>query len=85
MPHVVELDQHSIGSALQDLLLEQTGRRTVPNILVNGVSLGGNSDIVELDDANELAARIQKFAGSKVQVSKTLVEEQVKGADPNPN
>lgn len=81
-PFVVELDEHPIGSALQDLLLEKTGRRTVPNILVNGVSIGGSDQIVDLDEHDKLAAKIQELGERKVSVSKTLVPEQMHGADP---
>ncbi|OJI97678.1 hypothetical protein ASPVEDRAFT_303883 [Aspergillus versicolor CBS 583.65] len=63
-PFVVELDQHPLGSQLQALLGENTGRQTVPNILVNGRSIGGGDDIVALDDHEELASRL-KSLGSK--------------------
>lgn len=43
-PHVVELDIHPDGLALQGLLAKTTGRRTVPNILVNGKSIGSGDE-----------------------------------------
>lgn len=81
-PFVVELDQHPIGSALQDLLLEKTGRRTVPNILINSVSIGGSDQIADLDAHDKLAAKIQELGERKISISKTLVTEQMHGADP---
>ena len=39
-----ELNQESDGSDIQDALLKITGQRTVPNIFINKVHIGGNSD-----------------------------------------
>lgn len=74
-PFVVELDQHPLGPQLQSLLGENTGRRTVPNVLVNGRSIGGGDDIVALDEHDELASRLKSLAG------KWLQEVERKGAD----
>ncbi|KAM4059556.1 glutaredoxin domain-containing protein [Hirsutella rhossiliensis] len=68
-PYVVELDEHKLGSLLQDQLLEKTRRRTVPNIMVNGVSIGGSDEIVELDNAGKLAAKIIDLGNKRVEVS----------------
>ncbi|OAA49428.1 Glutaredoxin domain protein [Metarhizium rileyi] len=69
VPLVVELDEHAQGPALQDVLLKETGRRTVPNILVNGHSIGGGDDIAELDKENKLADKIRMHGNKRVQVS----------------
>lgn len=82
-PFVVELDEHPLGAELQDELLEATGRRTVPNILINGVSLGGSDQIVDLDEHDQLTSKIQEMGKRKVQISKLLVAEEVKGATPH--
>ncbi|KAL8976645.1 MAG: hypothetical protein Q9177_006809, partial [Variospora cf. flavescens] len=37
-PYVVELDEHTLGPGLQAALEKSTGRRTVPNVLINGKS-----------------------------------------------
>ncbi|KAK2682833.1 Glutaredoxin subgroup [Fusarium oxysporum f. sp. vasinfectum] len=67
-PYVVELDIHPQGQALQDQLLETTGRRTVPNIMVNGVSLGGADDITEMDQAGKLVGKIVDLGNKRVEV-----------------
>jgi glutaredoxin 3 len=36
-------------------LVEQTGRRTVPQVFIGGVPIGGYDDLSRLDDAGELA------------------------------
>ncbi|KAM0215758.1 hypothetical protein ACHAPA_001808 [Fusarium lateritium] len=69
-PHVVELDVHPQGQALQDQLLETTGRRTVPNIMVNGVSLGGADDITEMDAAGNLVGKIVDLGNKRVEMLK---------------
>ncbi|KAG5657125.1 hypothetical protein HG530_005240 [Fusarium avenaceum] len=67
-PYVVELDTHLQGQALQDQLLETTGRRTVPNIMVNGVSLGGADDITEMDAAGKLVGKIVDLGNKRVEM-----------------
>jgi len=42
---LVELDQTSDGSALQQALGEITGQTTVPNVFISGKHIGGNSDL----------------------------------------
>ncbi|KAE8366709.1 ribosomal protein L6, alpha-beta domain-containing protein [Aspergillus caelatus] len=66
-PYVVELDQHALGQPLQALLAENTGRRTVPNVLVSGRSIGGGDDVVALDEKDELALTFKKLGGQWVQ------------------
>jgi len=67
-PYVVELDEHELGMSLQNQLAHTTGRRTVPNVLVNGVSIGGGDDIEELHNSGKLLAKIEDLTGKKVQV-----------------
>ncbi|KAE8159157.1 ribosomal protein L6, alpha-beta domain-containing protein [Aspergillus tamarii] len=66
-PYVVELDQHALGQPLQALLAENTGRRTVPNVLVSGRSIGGGDDVVALDEKDELASTFKKLGGQWIQ------------------
>ncbi|KAJ5568785.1 hypothetical protein N7450_011271 [Penicillium hetheringtonii] len=71
-PFVVELDQHPIGPSLQDLLAQNTGRRTVPNVLVNGKSIGGGDDIAALDQSDELASTLRQMGGKWISDVKHL-------------
>ncbi|KAI9727540.1 MAG: hypothetical protein M1828_006482 [Chrysothrix sp. TS-e1954] len=66
-PYVVELDQHPQGQELQSLLQKITGRRTVPNVLVNGKTIGGGDEMELLWKNGELPARVQQIAGKKVE------------------
>ena len=51
-PHVEELDINHLGARLQSALLKMTGRRTVPNILINGKSVGGGDDMAALESSD---------------------------------
>lgn len=62
-PLVVELDQHRLGVELQSLLGETTGRRTVPNVLVSGKSIGGGDTIASLDQSDNLASTLKQYGG----------------------
>lgn len=42
---LVELDQVEDGSELQDVLAQETGQRTVPNVFIDHKHVGGNSDV----------------------------------------
>ncbi|KAL1901930.1 hypothetical protein Sste5346_001635 [Sporothrix stenoceras] len=63
-PFVVELDTHPLGPQLQARLAELTGRRTVPNILVGGTSIGGGDDIAAMDTNKQLVEKVSTL-GSK--------------------
>ncbi|KAL6576096.1 hypothetical protein OROHE_000567 [Orobanche hederae] len=41
-PFVVELDLRDDGHKIQDVLLDMVGRRTVPQVFVNGKHIGGS-------------------------------------------
>jgi glutaredoxin len=77
-PFVVELDQHPLGAKLQARLAELTGRRTVPNVLINGVSIGGGDDVAELDSKKTLIDKVKDLGGSKILSAK--VKEAAEGA-----
>lgn len=62
-PFIVELDQHPLGPYLQALLAQNTGRRTVPNVLVSEKSIGGGDDIAALDQSDELASTLRQMGG----------------------
>ena len=42
------------GSAIQDALYRLTGRRTVPNVFINGTSIGGGDDTEHLYHSGKL-------------------------------
>ncbi|RPB05350.1 glutaredoxin [Choiromyces venosus 120613-1] len=65
-PHVVELDKHPHGSELQDLLAKQTGRRTVPNVMISGKSIGGNDDVQQLEREGRLGDTIHSMGGKRI-------------------
>lgn len=70
VPFIVELDLHELGPQLQDKLLDTTGRRTVPNVLINGKSIGGGDDVEALDKDNKLVDKIKTMGGKRIMVSK---------------
>jgi glutaredoxin len=65
-PYVVELDEHPLGEKLQAVLGETTGRKTVPNVLIQGVSIGGGDDINALHESGELRDKITEMGGSRI-------------------
>lgn len=75
-PYVVELDQHPLGPQLQAALHKSTGRRTVPNILINGKSIGGGDDVQALDAEDRLADVVSSMGGKRV-MEVTRVEAKV--------
>lgn len=60
-PYIVELDVHPLGKQIQEQLGKMTGRTTVPNIMINGRSIGGSDDIVALDKNSELVEKIRSL------------------------
>ncbi|KAL2067275.1 hypothetical protein VTL71DRAFT_1699 [Oculimacula yallundae] len=77
-PYVVELDQHKLGPQLQAKLAELTGRRTVPNVLINGVSIGGGDDVAELDESRKLVDKVRDLGGKRMVEVKLRAVEEVK-------
>jgi glutaredoxin len=65
-PYVVELDINPLGEKLQALLAHMTGRRTVPNILLVGKSIGGGDDMDELDQTDTLVAKFKEIGGTRI-------------------
>ncbi|XP_031259183.1 glutaredoxin-C4-like [Pistacia vera] len=55
VPHVIELNERADGSNIQDALLEIVGRRTVPQVFINGKHIGGSDDTVEAYESGKLA------------------------------
>lgn len=82
-PYVVELDQHKLGPQLQSRLAELTGRKTVPNVLINAISIGGGDDIADLDVKKTLATKIKDLGQKRILDirEKTIAEK--KDEEPN--
>ncbi len=45
---------------LKDVMIQKTGRRTVPQIYINGEHVGGYDDMAALDRAGKLDAMLAK-------------------------
>ncbi|EPS66469.1 hypothetical protein M569_08309, partial [Genlisea aurea] len=54
-PYVIELDEKDDGAEIQQALSEIVGRRTVPQVFINGKHIGGSDDTVEAYESGELA------------------------------
>lgn len=67
---VIELDKHSHGAELQAYIKEKTGRGTVPNMLVNGISRGGSDDIRALHKSGELLTSLKEWSAGSFEVTK---------------
>jgi len=65
-PFVVELDLHPLGPGLQAHLAKTTGRKTVPNILINGKSIGGGDEVAELDARRTLIDKVKTMGGKRM-------------------
>lgn len=72
-PYVVELDQHPLGPKIQAKLADMTGRKTVPNVMIYGKSIGGGDDIAALDNEKALAAKITSLGGKRIEVAERFV------------
>jgi len=44
-----------------------TGRKTVPNVLITGKSIGGGDDVAELDRTMKLVDKIKSLGGKQIQ------------------
>ncbi|CDP03012.1 unnamed protein product [Coffea canephora] len=55
VPYVVELDERDDGWKIQNAMSKIVGRRTVPQVFINGKHIGGSDDTVEAYESGELA------------------------------
>ncbi|KAH3671443.1 hypothetical protein WICMUC_004624 [Wickerhamomyces mucosus] len=69
-PTIVELDKHSHGKELQDYIASKSGRKTVPNLFINGVSRGGSDDMKLLHQENKLLNSLKEWGGKGLSVDK---------------
>ncbi|CCD25956.2 glutathione-disulfide reductase GRX7 NDAI_0G01800 [Naumovozyma dairenensis CBS 421] len=70
-PIVIELDKHEHGEELQAYIKEQTGRGTVPNLIINGNSKGGSDDMKKLFDENVLLDSLNEWSNGAYEVQAT--------------
>ena len=77
-PYVVELDEHKLGSGLQSALERLTGRRTVPNVMINGKSIGGGDEVGELHEEDKLASTISTMVGKRMTKVQRIDEDSKK-------
>ncbi|KAL2497687.1 Glutaredoxin-C3 [Abeliophyllum distichum] len=59
-PFVVELDLRDDGYKIQDVLLDLVGRRTVPQVFVNGKHIGGSDDLEGAVSSGQLQNLLSK-------------------------
>ena len=50
-----------------------TGRKTVPNIMVNGKSVGGGDEIAELDTRKTLIDKFKSMGGKRLAMKERFV------------
>ena len=63
--HVDELDQLPDGPAMQEELAKMTGQRTVPNIFIGGVHVGGNDALQHAKEKGKLEKLFQEAGEMK--------------------
>ena len=73
---MVELDLHPLGQQLQAYLGSLTGRKTVPNVLIQGKSMGGGDDVQELDENGKLIDTVLRMGGKRMSITKVLTEDE---------
>jgi glutaredoxin 3 len=59
---VTEIDVMADGEKRQEMMSRAGGRRTVPQIFINGAHVGGCDDIYELDRDGELKPLLERQA-----------------------
>jgi hypothetical protein len=52
-----------------------TGRKTVPNVLIAGISVGGGDEIAELDREKKLGDKIKEIGGKRIEVKERFVSK----------
>lgn len=68
---MVELDVHPNGKLLQNYIGEQTGRKTVPNIIVDRVSRGGSDTFQLMETDGKLLENMQTWGYGKFTIEKS--------------
>jgi glutaredoxin 3 len=78
-PLVLELDKHKDGEAMQAMLQQITGQRTVPNVWVAGKFLGGCDDTLKAN-GNKVFATLAGEASTKAAIAALANDEVVKAS-----
>jgi len=65
-PFIVELDLEEGGRELQAKLFDMTGRKTVPNVLISGKSIGGGDDVESLHETGKLIETVKSMGGKRI-------------------
>ena len=58
--HVIELDERQDGDALQDVLGQMTGARSVPRVFIGGKCIGGGDDTERLQKDGKLKELLEQ-------------------------
>ncbi|CAI4037255.1 hypothetical protein SMKI_02G1230 [Saccharomyces mikatae IFO 1815] len=66
--YVVELDKREHTSELQEHIEKSTGRRTVPNVVIDGISRGGCDEITALHENDKLLNSFKEWSSGKFTV-----------------
>ncbi|RYP02432.1 hypothetical protein DL764_005811 [Monosporascus ibericus] len=74
-PYVVELDEHPLGAKIQARLGDLTGRKTVPNVMINQKSIGGGDEVAELDRRKTLIDKFKSMGGTRFTMKERFVDK----------
>lgn len=69
-PTIVELDKHTNGKELQEYIGLKSGRKTVPNLFINGVSRGGSDDMKALHTEGKLLSSLNTWGEKNIKVNR---------------
>jgi thioredoxin reductase (NADPH) len=58
--YVIDLSQHSNTQEIQKSLQVMTGRRTVPNVFIGGISIGGGDETSKFEQNGQLVPLLEK-------------------------
>jgi len=75
---VLELDHLEDGTEIQDALLQKTGQKTVPNVFINGVHVGGCDNTMEAHQTGRLQFLLSKSQEAALPKAPSPKEEEVK-------
>jgi thioredoxin reductase (NADPH) len=66
------------GTEIQDALLQKTGQKTVPNVFINGVHVGGCDNTMEAHQTGRLQFLLSKSQEAALPKAPSPKEEEVK-------